>query len=80
MEPASTIIEKLGGVAAVARLTGVHRTRVSNWKRPRADGGTGGRIPQSHHVTLLRAARENGIEDISAESFLQGDAHDGEAA
>lgn len=69
MEPASSIIAKLGGVAKVASLAGIHRTRVSNWKRAREVGGTGGRIPQDHHLTLLDYARANEIP-LSAADFL----------
>lgn len=70
MEPAQTIIKRLGGPGKVAEIANVHRTRVSNWKRPKAFGGTGGLIPQSHHRTLLDFARSAGIE-LSAEDFLQ---------
>jgi hypothetical protein len=67
MNPADSVIEKLGGVSAVAKATGVHRTRVSNWKRPREAGGTGGRIPQKHFPKLLALAGEIGVElDLAA--------------
>jgi len=69
MEPAASIIDRLGGVTRVASIVGVHRTRVSNWKRPRQVGGTNGRVPQDYHVTLLDHARENGIP-LSAADFL----------
>lgn len=69
MEPAQTIIQKLGGPTAVAGLVGIHRTRVSSWQRSQERGGTGGRIPQGHIPTLLQAARERGIE-LSADDFL----------
>lgn len=69
MEPAASIIERLGGVTRVATIVGLHRTRVSNWKRPRRSGGTDGRVPQDHHVKLLEHARENGIP-LSANDFL----------
>ena len=69
MQPAQTIIQKLGGPSAVAKIVGVHRTRVSSWQRPRATGGTGGRVPQDHIPALLRHARENGVE-LSAVDFL----------
>ena len=61
MGPADSIIEKLGGVSVVARAAGVHRTRVSNWKRPKEDGGTGGTIPQKHIPALLALADAQGI-------------------
>lgn len=69
MEPASTIIDRLGGVTKVALVVGVHRTRVSNWKRARQSGGTDGRIPQGYHVTLLQHARDIGVP-LSADDFL----------
>lgn len=69
MEPAHSIIRKLGGPSAVAALIGIHRTRVSNWQRPRSAGGTGGRVPQNHIPKLLQAAKAQGI-DLRAEDFL----------
>lgn len=69
MEPAQSIIRKLGGPNAVAEITGVHRTRVSNWARPKESGGTGGTIPFKHVPTLLDAAKDKGIE-LSADEFL----------
>ena len=61
MEPARTIIARFGGPSKVARLVGIHRTRVYGWMKPRAVGGTGGRVPQSHHLTLLSEAHKRGI-------------------
>jgi hypothetical protein len=69
LEPAESIISKLGGPAVVASVVAVHRTRVSNWKRPKEKGGTGGLIPQQYHRTLLDHARDNSI-DLKAEDFL----------
>lgn len=69
MEPAQTIIEQLGGPSVVAKIAGVHRTRVSNWKRAKEDGGTGGTIPFKHVPALLKAAGEKGVE-LSADDFL----------
>jgi DNA-binding transcriptional regulator YdaS (Cro superfamily) len=68
-EPATTIVEALGGPSKVAAIVGIHPTRVSNWKRARVAGGTGGRIPQNHHRAILRAAQEMGLE-ITAETLL----------
>jgi hypothetical protein len=61
MEPAATIIKRLGGPTAVAQIAGVHRTRVSNWTRARAKGGTGGVIPHWHVGKLLDYARDHEI-------------------
>jgi len=69
MEPASSIIAKLGGPNRVAEITHVHRTRVSNWKRAKDAGGTGGLIPFKHVPALLDAARDLGIR-LSADDFL----------
>lgn len=69
MEPANTIIDALGGPTAVAKIVGVHRTRVSMWKVERRKGGSGGLIPMKHAVVLLAAAEAQGIE-IAAEDFF----------
>lgn len=69
MEPAASIIKTLGGDTVVASITGVHRTRVANWKRPKDAGGTGGAIPFRHVPALIEAARSQGIT-LSADSFL----------
>jgi len=68
MEPASRIIDMLGGPTKVASICGVHRTRVSNWKRPREAGGTGGVIPHWHVQKLLDAARNSDVP-LAAEDF-----------
>lgn len=69
MEPARTIIDRLGGPNLVAGIAGVHRTRVSNWCRPKEAGGTGGLVPLKHIPILIDAARDRGI-DLSADDFL----------
>jgi hypothetical protein len=69
MEPAASIIKNLGGDTVVASITGVHRTRVANWKRPKEAGGTGGAIPFRHVPALIKAANDQGIA-LSADDFL----------
>jgi hypothetical protein len=69
MQPAEQIISRLGGPTAVSKLVSVHRTRVSNWKRPREKGGTGGLIPQHHHRILLDYAERHAIS-LSPADFL----------
>ena len=62
MEPASSIIEALGGAAIVADAAGVHRTRVYKWQSPKEKGGTNGLIPSWHIPTLLRFGDRRGID------------------
>lgn len=69
MEPAQSIVKKLGGPSIVAGIVGVHRTRVSNWSRPKSAGGTGGLIPLKHIPTLIEAASDRNIV-LTAEEFL----------
>lgn len=69
MEPANRIIEMLGGPNVVSKIAGVHRTRVSNWKRASSVGGTGGVIPFKHVPALLAEARARGL-DLTADDFL----------
>ena len=72
-DPASTIITKLGGPDAVATIAGVHLSRVYRWMAPKEAGGTGGTIPQRHHVALIVAARRQGV-DLRADEFLSMEA------
>lgn len=69
MEPAESIIKRLGGPSVVAKIAGVHRTRVSNWKRPAEKGGSDGRIPSKHIQKLLGHAADNKIELTAADFF-----------
>lgn len=69
MDPAQTIISKLGGPGIVSGVVGIHRTRVSNWQRPREKGGTNGLIPQGYHLQLIDYAAAHGIT-LTAEDFM----------
>lgn len=69
MEPASKIIEKLGGEAVVARITGTASTAPYRWQYPVDRGGTGGSIPQKHIEPLIAFAREHGI-DLKTDDFF----------
>lgn len=40
----------------VAKITGVHKTRVYMWQRAKSVGGTGGLIPYPHIPVLLTEA------------------------
>lgn len=71
MEPAQTIVRSLGGPTIVAQELGIHRTRVSNWQRPREAGGTGGVVPQKHIPALIRLADVRGVKLSTADFFPQ---------
>lgn len=58
LEPAHSVVAKLGGDTVVAAALGIHRTRVAAWKRDKRRGGTGGRIPAWHIPFLLKLARK----------------------
>ena len=69
MEPANSIIQKLGGATRVARILGMNRVSVCKWRRPRSLGGTGGIIPIVRVRPLIEAASAGGIR-LVAEDFL----------
>lgn len=70
MEPARTIIERLGGPAKVAEITGTALTAPYRWQVAVEKGGTGGFIPRKYHRQILDFAGANEI-DIAASDFLQ---------
>lgn len=61
LEPAKTVIEKIGGADAVAKVTGRDVSRVYRWMYPRERGGTGGVIPHPEARKLLEHAAANDI-------------------
>lgn len=56
LEPAYTVIEKLGGKSTVAHELGLATSTLSRWCSP-VPGGTGGTIPQKHWAQLMRLAQ-----------------------
>lgn len=62
MEPARTIIARLGGPGAICSALGLAYTAPYRWTYAREKGGTGGLIPQRHHPALLQMARGLGIQ------------------
>jgi hypothetical protein len=69
LEPAKSIITRLGGAKQVADTTGAHITRVYKWAQPRDVGGTGGLIPQRYHLVLLDLAARKDVP-LTAGDFL----------
>jgi hypothetical protein len=72
LDPARSIIARLGGVDAVARVTGRDRTRVFRWMYSEAKGGTGGRIPMQQIPKLLKFAARRGKRLQHADFFNAG--------
>lgn len=60
LDPAYTVIEKLGGKAAVADALALDKSTLSRWCQPRPMG-TGGLIPQRYWPQLIEMARESRV-------------------
>ncbi len=73
MEPAATIITKLGGERRVSEITGRAYTAPYRWQQPVEKGGTGGLIPQRLHRVLLDYALTHGITLTAADFLLPQD-------
>ena len=61
LEPAYSLIEKLGGKAAVAEALGLDKSALSRWCMPRP-GGTGGMVPIRHWSALMRLAKQHNVQ------------------
>jgi len=77
-EPATTIINRCGGVSVVAEWLKLNPTSVQRWTYPKERGGTGGLVPSKRQEALMRAAREHG-KVLRPEDFFRLDGH-GKAA
>ncbi len=60
LEPASTLIRIMTPKALVGAC-GIKRLQLWRWTAPKSKGGTGGRVPQSHHEAIITYAKEHGI-------------------
>ena len=75
MDPAETIIRKCGGgnfargVNRVSGWTGIEKSRVFRWSRPKEKGGCDGVIPAQHHQKILDGARREDIA-LAPEDFF----------
>ncbi|WP_170138988.1 hypothetical protein [Rhodoplanes serenus] len=72
LEPARSVIEKLGGVQAVASMTGKHISRIYRWMYPVERGGTGGLIPTQQQPILLDEARARDLDLKPEDFFVRG--------
>lgn len=73
LEPARSILAKIGGVEVASKVTGKHVSRIYRWTYSRAKGGTGGVIPHDDATKLLEYARQNGIELTADDFFASAD-------
>lgn len=69
--PAELVIERFGGVCALARLLVKNPSTISRWKKPREEGGTGGLVPSQSQPLLLALAQEKGIR-LTPSELLTG--------
>jgi hypothetical protein len=69
LEPAYTVIEKLGGKSAVAEALELDKSTLSRWCQP-SPQGTGGMIPQRYWPQLMQMARDQrvriGLKELAA--------------
>ena len=69
LEPAYSVIQRLGGKSEVAERLNLDKSTLSRWCQPRPEG-TGGMIPQRHWPELMKLAREKKvrikIEELAA--------------
>lgn len=59
-EPATSIIELLGGVSAVAAMLEKDASTIRRWRMPRPEG-TGGSIPDDDKLRLIERAKKIGV-------------------
>jgi len=56
LSPAREIVEKFGGVRALARALKISPSAISRWMMPAKKRGTDGHVPQRHWPALLKLA------------------------
>jgi hypothetical protein len=60
-EPAYSVVKRLGGVAATARILNLNSSTISRWILT-GPGTTGGAIPQKYWPELLLWAQHRGVD------------------
>lgn len=68
LQPASKILALFESNRALARILDVNPSALTRWKKPRSQGGTGGRIPQKYWGQIIDAAADRGI-DVTVEDL-----------
>lgn len=67
LNPAASIVDRLGGEAAVARMVDLSKVQVWRWMQPRSKQGTDGEIPRAHRPRLIACAYLQGIHLTEAD-------------
>lgn len=62
LDPAYTVISRLGGYRPTARVLGISPGAVLRWTLPANRQGSDGTIPQRHWLPILNYAKRNNIE------------------
>jgi hypothetical protein len=70
LDPAYTIIRKLGGLSKAVEASGASESRVYRWQLPKARGGTDGRIPSKRQQKILDWAAKKKIDLEPADFFV----------
>lgn len=70
--PADKVISLFGGVRPLARELGRNPSSVVRWRKPRAEGGTGGAVPSAMQGRVLALAKARGLP-LTAEDLIAVD-------
>lgn len=70
LDPAKTVIERVGGPEVASTVTGKHISRVYRWMYPKDRGGTGGFIPHEDSLKILAHAQAHDLP-LEPGDFLQ---------
>ena len=60
LDPAYSVVERLGGKSNVAAYLGLHKSAISRWCQPHPRG-TGGAIPQKHWKDMVALGESLGV-------------------
>ena len=69
IDPAKTVIARMGGASRVSEITGRNIATVYRWMNPRERGGTDGIIPHEDARKLLECAEKNGLDLVHSDFF-----------
>jgi hypothetical protein len=79
LDPAYTVIQKLGGLQNAAKASGVSENRVWRWQLPRKRGGTDGLVPTKRQQLILDWAARHNVDLRPADFFVDRPQRRGDA-